>query len=75
MTEVRIPKPGDAIVSGSIGEWLVSDGASVSAGDPLYVLETDKTEMEIEAPCAGVVKLLGEVGVEYPVGEVIATIS
>ena len=75
MTEVRIPQAGEAVTDASIGEWLVAEGAAVSAGDPLYVLVTDKAEMEIEAPCAGTVSLVGEVGVDYPVGHVIATIS
>ncbi len=75
MTEIRIPKPGDAIVEGTIGEWLVEDGQLVSPGDILYELETDKTTMEIEASVAGRVHRIGIEGETYPVGELIATIE
>jgi 2-oxoglutarate dehydrogenase E2 component (dihydrolipoamide succinyltransferase) len=75
MTEIRIPKTGDAIGEGTLVEWFVADGAEVAESDPLYLLETDKTELEIEAPCAGVLTRIGEAGEEYPVGELIATID
>jgi 2-oxoglutarate dehydrogenase E2 component (dihydrolipoamide succinyltransferase) len=75
MTEVRIPKTGDAVEEGTLVEWLVEDGARVERGDPLYLLETDKVEMEIDAPCAGVVSHVGTAGEVYPVGELIATIT
>ena len=44
MTEVRLPKPGDAITEAEITELLVDDGATVSEGDPLYSIATDKVE-------------------------------
>jgi pyruvate dehydrogenase E2 component (dihydrolipoamide acetyltransferase) len=75
MTEIRIPRPGDAIVEGTIAEWYVEDGQLVSPGDILYELETDKTTMEIEAPVAGRVRRIGLEEVTYPVGELIATIE
>ena len=73
--EIRIPKPGDAIVEGTIAKWRVEDGQLVSPGDILYELETDKTSMEIEASVAGRVRRIGLEGETYPVGELIATIE
>jgi 2-oxoglutarate dehydrogenase E2 component (dihydrolipoamide succinyltransferase) len=35
-------------------QWLVEQGASVKAGDPLLELETDKVAMEVPAPADGV---------------------
>ena len=75
MTEVRLPKTGDAVEEGTLVEWLVEDGARVERGDPLYLLETDKVEMEIDAPCAGVVSHVGAPGEVYRVGALIATIA
>ncbi|MBM4265365.1 MAG: biotin/lipoyl-binding protein [Deltaproteobacteria bacterium] len=75
MTEVRIPKTGDAVEEGTLVEWLVEDGARVERGDPLYLLETDKVAMQIEAPSAGVVARIGVPGEIYPVGELVATIT
>lgn len=75
MTEVRLPKPGDAITEAEITEFLVADGASVTEGDPLYSIATDKVEMDIEAPASGVVSWKVEVGSTYDVGELIAVIA
>ena len=75
MTEIRIPKPGDAIVDGTIVEWLCADGARVEEGEVIYRLETEKAEIEIEAPAAGVLRRLGVEGETYPVGTLVATIE
>jgi len=75
MKEVRIPKTGDAVEEGTLVEWLVEDGAHVERDSPLYLLETDKVEMQIDAPCAGTVTRIGVAGEIYPVGEIIATIA
>ncbi len=75
MTEVRMPKPGDAITEAEITTFYVAHGASVDEGDPLYSLATDKVEMDIEAPASGTVSWEVEEGGTYPVGELIAVIS
>ncbi len=75
MTEIRIPKPGDAITEGAIVEWLAVHGSEVKEGDPLYLLETDKVEMEIESPASGILHCIGVPGETYPIGELIATIG
>ena len=73
--EIRIPKPGDAIVEGTIARWLAADGAQVREGQSLYLLETEKVELEIEAPVSGVLRHVGAEGQTYPVGALIATID
>ncbi len=75
MTEIRIPKPGDAITEAVLSKLLVEHGATVAEGDPLYELETDKVEMAIDAPSAGVVSWQAEAGETYAVGTLIATID
>ncbi len=60
---------------GTLQEWLVDDGASVTEGDPLYLLETDKVENEIAAPSTGVLRQTGVPGETYPVGEEIGQIE
>jgi pyruvate/2-oxoglutarate dehydrogenase complex dihydrolipoamide acyltransferase (E2) component len=73
--EIRIPKLGVAMTEGTVVQWLVEDGAAVGAGEPLYVLETDKVENEIESPAAGVIRIVGTPGEVYDVGTLIATID
>ena len=75
MTDVRMPKPGDAITEAELTQIYVSDGQSVAEGDPLYGIATDKVEMDIEAPASGVVTWKVAVGGTYDVGELIAVIE
>ena len=75
MTEVRIPKPGDAITEAVLSKFLVAHGDTVTEGDPLYELETDKVEMAIDAPASGVVSWHAEEGETYAVGTLVATID
>jgi len=73
-TTLYIPKLAVSMTEGTIAEWLVEDGATVSAGQPVYRLETDKTDAEIEAPVAGVLHIEAEAGelleVGTPIGEI-----
>ena len=73
--DVNIPRLGVAMTEGVLVEWLVDDGAAVDAGTPMYRLETDKVENEIEAPAAGTVRRLAEAGETYPVGTIVARIE
>jgi pyruvate/2-oxoglutarate dehydrogenase complex dihydrolipoamide acyltransferase (E2) component len=63
------------ITEGELEEWLVEDGATVSEGDPIYTLATDKISMDVEAPAAGVLRCSGEPGVTYQVGDLIGHIE
>jgi pyruvate/2-oxoglutarate dehydrogenase complex dihydrolipoamide acyltransferase (E2) component len=74
-TPVRIPKLSLAISEAGLVEWLVDDGATVTEGQALYVIETDKVETEIEASTSGVIHRAAEAGQTYPVGTEIASIE
>ena len=74
-SRLKIPKLGMSMNEATIVEWLVADGDSVQVGQPLYLLETDKTENEVPSPVAGVITLIGAVDETYEVGTVIAEIS
>lgn len=55
-TPILVPQLGlvEEIV---VLEWLQADGAEVSAGEPLVLVETEKTQTEIEAPARGVLRI------------------
>jgi len=74
-SRLKIPKLGMSMNEATIVQWLVADGDAVQVGQPLYLLETDKTENEVPSPVAGVIKLIGAVDETYEVGTVIAEIS
>ena len=55
--EVVLPKLGFSMNEGQIAEWLAADGAQVSEGDPLFLLEADKSTNEVEAPASGILRI------------------
>jgi pyruvate/2-oxoglutarate dehydrogenase complex dihydrolipoamide acyltransferase (E2) component len=74
-TEILLPKIGFAMNEGQIAEWLAEDGATVNEGQPLYLLEADKSTNEVEAPVSGVLRIEADAGETYPVGTVIGYIE
>jgi len=68
-TEFLMPKLGLTMEEGTITEWLVSDGDEVRSGAPLLVIETDKTETEVESAGTGRISIEAEVGATFACGE------
>jgi pyruvate dehydrogenase E2 component (dihydrolipoamide acetyltransferase) len=74
--KVKMPKLGLTMTQGKIVEWKKAVGDQVAAGETLLVIETEKADVEIEAPASGAIdELIGAVTGVYPVGEVIAVID
>ena len=74
-TDVLLPKIGFSMNEGQLTEWFAKDGDSVTEGQPLFTLESDKSVTEIEAPATGVLSIKAEIGETYEVGTVLATIT
>ncbi|MDR5709226.1 MAG: dihydrolipoamide acetyltransferase family protein [Armatimonadota bacterium] len=73
--EVIMPALGLAQETGKILKWLRREGQEVRQGEPLLEVETDKANVEIEAPASGVLgRILVSEGGEVPVGQVIGWI-
>ncbi|MEY3602958.1 MAG: hypothetical protein RL169_2202, partial [Armatimonadota bacterium] len=76
MADVIMPKLGDAMEEGKIVRWLKNVGDAVKADDPVFEVETDKTNVEVGADTAGVLEWIGyAAGVSVPVGKPIARIG
>lgn len=77
MAEIIImPKLGFNMNEGKLVQWYKSEGEEITKGEPLFLVETDKTNMDIEATSDGVVKkLLIEEGDQIPVTLPIAVIG
>ncbi len=73
-TTLTIPKLQMSSTEGTLAEWLVEDGATVEAGQPIYSLETDKSIQEIVAPESGKLIRKAAEGETYPVGTEIGEI-
>jgi pyruvate/2-oxoglutarate dehydrogenase complex dihydrolipoamide acyltransferase (E2) component len=71
-----LPKLADTADNYVIVEWKIAAGDRVEAGDPLVVVETDKTEVELEAPFAAtVVELLAAEDDEVRTGQGICVLE
>ncbi len=71
-----MPRLDPAMQSGKIVEWLKKEGEFVRKGEPILVVEGEKTTFEIEAPDSGVLsKILAAVGSDVQVAEAIAIIG
>ena len=55
--EVTLPRQGWSMEEAAFVEWLKKDGEQVSAGDPLFSVETDKAVQEIESLDDGILRL------------------
>ncbi|HEV3420678.1 MAG TPA: dihydrolipoamide acetyltransferase family protein [Candidatus Acidoferrum sp.] len=59
--------------NGKLLAWRKKEGESVSKGEPLLEIETDKAVVEVEAPGDGILAgVMADVGAVIPVGETIA---
>src|SRR6188508_2087579 len=74
-TEIKLPRLGQGMESGTIVKWLKSEGDAVKKGQPLYELDTDKVTQEVEADAAGVLlKIVVQEG-EVPVGTAVGYVG
>jgi 2-oxoglutarate dehydrogenase E2 component (dihydrolipoamide succinyltransferase) len=70
--ELKVPAVGESITEAMIGEWLKAEGDFVEQDETIVIIETDKVNVELPAPQAGILeKILKKDGDEAEVGEVI----
>jgi pyruvate dehydrogenase E2 component (dihydrolipoamide acetyltransferase) len=74
-TEVKLPRLGQGMESGTIVKWLKSEGDTVEKGEPLYELDTDKVTQEVESDASGVLLKIAIAEGEVEVGKTIAVIG
>ena len=66
--ELVIPKLGMTMTEGTLVDWLVADGADVSADAPLFHLTTEKLDHEEVSPGSGRLLQIAEPGSTLPCG-------
>jgi len=73
VTPIVMPKFGQMTEDSAIVEWLKKEGDTVAKGDVLFLVETDKSVMEVESFSEGtLLKIAVGVGVSVPVQSVVA---
>jgi pyruvate dehydrogenase E2 component (dihydrolipoamide acetyltransferase) len=76
VTEVILPRLGETMEEGTIVEWVKQEGEPVQQGEVLFVVETDKATLEVEATAQGFLrKILVPVSETMPVLTVVALMT
>ncbi|MGD8486229.1 MAG: dihydrolipoamide acetyltransferase family protein [Chloroflexota bacterium] len=73
---IRMPMPGQMTEECTVLQWFKAEGDTVSKGDPLFEIETDKSNMEIEAFDEGTLLRIDALeGATVPVESIVAWIG
>lgn len=74
--EILVPELGESIVEATVARWLKNEGDTVSFGEPLVQLETDKVDLEVGAKEDGVLTKINHLeGEDVRVGDVLGSIE
>ena len=73
--EIKVPSVGESVTEATLAQWYKKDGDQVRKGELLFVLETDKVTLEIEAEADGVLQISKSEGETIPIGAVVGTID
>ena len=69
-----MPRLSDSMESGLVGRWLRADGETVTRGEPIVEVETDKSTVEVAAEASGVLVIRVREGESVATGGAIADI-
>ncbi len=75
-TPIRMPMPGQMTEECTVLQWYKAEGETIAKGDPLFEIETDKSNMEIEAFDEGtLLRIDAPEGATVPVESIVAWIG
>ncbi|MBS1818336.1 MAG: 2-oxoglutarate dehydrogenase complex dihydrolipoyllysine-residue succinyltransferase [Acidobacteria bacterium] len=73
---IVVPEVGESIVEARVARWIRKVGDVVALGDPLVELETDKVNLEVPSPVAGVLARIDhQDGADVKIGEVLGVVD
>ncbi|MBW2072096.1 MAG: 2-oxoglutarate dehydrogenase complex dihydrolipoyllysine-residue succinyltransferase [Deltaproteobacteria bacterium] len=73
--EIKVPSVGESVTEATLAQWYKKDGDMVRRDEPLFVLETDKVTLEIEAEADGVLHITVAEGETVAIGTVVGMID
>ncbi len=75
-TNIVVPELGESVVEATVLRWLKQEGERVAAGETLVELETEKVNLDVSAPRAGVLaKIEHKAGDAVKIGDVLGVIE
>ena len=76
MMNILVPELGESVVEARVARWLKKEGDRVENGEPVVELETEKIDLEVNAPQAGVLASIKQAeGADVKIGEVLAVLD
>ena len=72
---IIVPRLGLSVTEVTFAEWLFEAGEKVNEGEAICLVESDKTQLEIEAPATGVLSPVAAEDEVYKVGASIGAIQ
>jgi 2-oxoglutarate dehydrogenase E2 component (dihydrolipoamide succinyltransferase) len=73
--EIKVPSVGESVTEAILVQWFKQDGDGVQKGEVLFVIETDKITLEVEAEADGVLTLNVGEGETVAIGSVVGVIE
>ena len=74
-TNVDVPALGESVQEATLIKWHKNDGDPVAAAEPVAELETDKANVDVPSPAAGILRRVKKEGETVTIGETIARIE
>src|SRR5688500_4910371 len=74
-TNVDVPALGESVQEATLIKWHKNDGEAVAAAEPVAELETDKANVDVPSPAAGILRRVKKEGDTVAIGETIARIE
>jgi len=72
---IVVPEMGESVVDARVARWLKKEGETVTVGEPLVELETDKVDVEVNAPRNGVLQTISHAeGADVKIGDVLGVV-
>jgi pyruvate/2-oxoglutarate dehydrogenase complex dihydrolipoamide acyltransferase (E2) component len=72
---IRIPRSSPDSTEATLVDKLVEEGGQATQGEPLFVIATEKVEVEVAADATGTVHWSAEVEADYDIGTEIGVIQ
>ena len=73
--EIKVPSVGESVTEAILAQWFKQDGDVVHKGEALFVIETDKVTLEVEAEADGVLRIKVGEGETIAIGTVVGLIE
>src|SRR4051812_31622786 len=74
-TPVEVPRLGESVTTAILVQWLKPDGSTVAKDEAVCLLETDKANVDLPSPAAGILRQTRKAGDTVNVGDAIGQIE